>query len=294
VTTIGAFIKRHAVLTYYVLTFAISWSGVLLVIGGPGAIPGAEEELNRLLPVAIVAMVVGPSVAGVLLTGLVCGRAGFRDLRSRLLKWRVGVRWYAIALLTAPLASLAVLLALSLTSPVYLPGVFASNGGGASLVFGLAASLVAGIFEELGWTGFALPQLRLRYSVLATGLIMGVLWGAWHLLTNNFWAGGASAGTMPLPLFVAVNGFTFLVGQLVAFRVLMVWVYERTGSLLVAILMHTTLTASALILGPVAISGAAQLIYGFVLAVAMWAIVAGVVAANHGQLSRQPLPRRAP
>jgi hypothetical protein len=54
------------------------------------------------LPIAILLMLVGPSAAGLLLTGIVYGRAGFRDLLSRLLKWRVSLRWYAIALLTAP------------------------------------------------------------------------------------------------------------------------------------------------------------------------------------------------
>jgi uncharacterized protein len=285
-STIRAFTKRHPVLIYYILAFAISWGAVLLVIGGPGAIPGAQEELERLLPLAILAMVAGPSVAGLLMAGLVHGRAGLRDLLSRLLRWRVGVRWYAVALLTAPLVFTAVLLALSLISPVYLPGILASGSSTSSLGFGIAASLAAGIFEELGWTGFAVPELRRRHSILATGLIAGVLWGAWHLLTNDFWAAAASAGTLPLPLFVTVNGFGFLVGQLVAYRVLMVWVNDRTGSLLVAILMHAALTASSLILGPLAISGTAILIYDLALAVVMWILVAVVAVINRGQLTR--------
>jgi len=290
-TTILAWIKRHPVPIYYITAFAISWGGVLLVIGGPGAIPGAPDELDRLLPIAILAMVAGPSIAGLLMTGLVRGRAGFRDLLARLLRWRVGARWYAVALLTAPILYTAVLLALSLTSPAYLPGIVASGGDASFVLFGIAASLVAGIFEELGWTGFAVPELRRRHSVLATGLIAGVLWGAWHLLTNDFWASAASAGALPLPLFVIVNGFGFLVGQLVAYRVLMVWVYDRTGSLLLAILMHASLTASTLILGPVAISGADLLTYDFGLAVAMWVVVAAVGVAKSGRLARQPIGR---
>ena len=95
--TIKAFIKKHPVLTYFALTFAISWGGVLLVIGGPSGIPGTPEQFERLLPFAIPVMIVGPGVAGLLLTGLVQGRAGFRELLSRLLKWRVGARWYAVA-----------------------------------------------------------------------------------------------------------------------------------------------------------------------------------------------------
>lgn len=96
-STITAFIKQHPTPTYFALAFAISWGGVLVVIV-PGGIPGAPEENAALFPFAYLAMLAGPSVAGLLLTGLVHGKPGFRELRSRLLRWRVGARWYAIAL----------------------------------------------------------------------------------------------------------------------------------------------------------------------------------------------------
>ena len=86
--TIEAFIKRHPVLTYFALAFAISWCGVLIVVG-PGGIPGASEQFDPLLPFVGLAMLAGPSVAGLLLTGLIYGRAGLRELLSRLLRWRV-------------------------------------------------------------------------------------------------------------------------------------------------------------------------------------------------------------
>jgi membrane protease YdiL (CAAX protease family) len=150
---------------------------------------------------------------------------------------------------------------------------------------------MVGFLEELGWTGFAVPRMRLRYGVLTTGLIVGVLWGAWHVLAHDFWAADISSGGLPLALFVTMNGFGFLVGQLPAYRVLMVWVYDRTGgSLLVAMLMHVSLTASTFIIGPgaLAISGVALLTYGFVLTAAWWVVVAAVAVAQGGHLSRQP------
>ncbi len=73
----------------------------------------------------------------------------------------------------------------------------------------------------------------------------------------------------------------------------MVWVYDRTGSLLVAMLMHLSITASLLILNPLAISGAALLTYSFALAAAVWVVVAAVAMAKRGQLSREPLRRQA-
>src|SRR5215210_1083596 len=150
---IKAFIRGHPLLSYFALTFAISWGGVLIV-AGPGGIPATnKEQLETLIPFAILAMVAGPSVAGILLTGLVYGKAGLREFGSRLLRWRVGARWYAVALLTAPLVFTAVLLTLSLTSSEFLPGILTSDDKAAVLLMGIFAGLLAGIFEELGWTG---------------------------------------------------------------------------------------------------------------------------------------------
>ncbi len=288
-TTINAFIKRHPVLTYFALAFAISWGGVLLVIGGPGAIPGTEKQVETLFPFVMLAWFAGPSVAGILLTGLVDGRAGFRNLLHGMTRWRVGARWYAVALLTAPLFYTAVLFALSLTSPEFLPGILTTSDKASLLLFGIAYGLIGGgLLEELGWTGFAVPRLRLRYGVLVTGLIVGVLWGALHF-SVIFWLSRSTIGGLPLALFLTVRGFDLLVGGLPAFRVLMVWVYDRTGSLLVAMLMHASLSASMLILGPPAISGVPFLTYCLVSSVAMWVVVAAVAVVNRWQLSRQPL-----
>jgi len=286
-TTIKAFIKRHPMLTYFALAFAISWGSVLLVIGGPSGIPATPEQADMLFPVVLLAMLVGPSVAGILLTGLVHGRAGLRELLSRLLRWRVGARWYAVALLTIPLLAMATLFALLPTSPVFLPGIFASDDKASVLLVGIAVGLVVGILEELGWTGFAIPELRLHYSVLTTGLIVGVLWGAWHFILA-FWSSGSSSGALSLPLFLP--WVLYNVGVLPANRVLMVWVYDRTESLLMAMLMHVSLTGGlAMILMPLAISGVPLFTWYLVLTAAQWVVVAAVAAANRGRLTRQSL-----
>ena len=286
-TTIQTFIERHPVLTYYVLTFILSWGGILLVIGGPGAIPSPSAQAMALLPVAILVMIIGPSVAGLLMTGLVQGRAGFRDLLARLLKWRVGVRWYAVALLTAPLSVMAVLLALARFSPAYRPGILTADDKASLLLMGLAAGLAAGIFEELGWTGFAIPALRRRYRVLTTGLIVGVLWAGWHLLVY-VWGSADASGAFSWALFLPE--FAFFVAVLPVYRVLMVWVYDRTQSLLVAMLMHLAQTAiTTSILVPLA-TGMARVTYYLVLGAVLWLVVAAVVVATHGQFSRPGQP----
>ena len=295
--TIKALIKRHPLLSYFALTFAITWGLFVLAVGGPGGIPATKEEFTTMPLLAILAALLGPSVSGILLTGLVYGREGFRNLFTRMRRWRVGARWYAVALLTAPLVFTAVLIPLWLISPVFLPGIFASEAKVSFVLMGIVVGLIVGIFEELGWTGFAVPTLlKLRYGVLSTGLIVGVLWGAWHLLGNDIWASVATSGGLPPALFAVGVGLVLLVGQLPAYRVLMVWVYERSGgSLLLAILMHASYSASTFILGPVAgpvvMSGASLLAAVLASAAATWVVVGVLAVATHGHLSQQP-PRK--
>lgn len=272
-TTPTAFIKNRPVLTYFVLTFAVSWGGILIVIG-PGGILGTTDISEALMPFVYLATLLGPSIAGLLLIGLADGRAGFRELLSRLLKWRVGVRWYAIALLTAPLLITTTLFLLSLTSPVFLPAIVATDGKTGLLLIGIVMGLAVGFFEELGWTGFAVPRLRLRHSVFATGILVGVMWGLWHL--PLFLGSADSSGSFPSALYLTVLLFSFLP----AYRVLMVWVYDCTGSLLLAILMHAPLAASQLILIPLTISGTQVVIFDLLFAVALWIFIAVVAVTN--------------
>jgi uncharacterized protein len=82
------------------------------------------------------------------------------------------------------------------------------------------------------------------------------------------------------------------VGSLVAYRVLMVWVYERTGgSLPVAMLMHVSLTFFTIIVFPPS-AVMANLISGYAYTAVLWVVVGAVAVANHGHLSRQPPLRR--
>ena len=270
---IKTFADRHPIASYFVLTFTISWGGALLVIGA-GPMAGTEGTSDPRFVYALWAMLAGPSISGVLLTGLVGGGNGLRALLSRVVKWQAPARWHTVALLAAPMVWGATLLALSLASPKFLPAIATVDNRIRLMLIGLAVALSAGVFEEIGWTGFAIPQIRLRHGVFATGVIVGVLWGAWHLLVSVFWAGGESAGDLPPAVFLSASALAVLVGYLAAFRVLMVWVYEHTGSVLVAMLMHVSLTASVLILDPQGLSGRTMLTYSFALAASAWGVVA--------------------
>ncbi len=288
-TAITSLSKRHPVSIYYALAFAISWGVMLLVIYRNGGVPETQAEFAWQVSFMIPAMLGGPSVAAILMIALVCGKAGFRELLARLLIWRVNARWYAVALLSAPLVFVVVHTVLSLASPVFRPGLITTTDSKAPfLLMGIVSALMVGFFEELGWTGFAIPRLRQRYSVFATGLIAGVLWGVWHVPFIRLWPGIALSEGLPLGPFLAATSFFVLVGQLPAYRVLMVWVYEHTNSLLLAVLMHASLTASTFILGPAVIAGTALLVYDVVMTAVWWVVVAAVMLANHGRFARQP------
>ncbi|MCU0501586.1 MAG: CPBP family intramembrane metalloprotease [Anaerolineae bacterium] len=232
------FIKRRSLLVYFTLTFIISW-GAVLILAGPNGIPVAADQAVALG----MALLLGPSVAGILLTGLTSGRDGLHRLLAHLLRWRVSARWYAVAFFAAPLSTVVVLLVLSLFSPAFTPSILISDEKASLILTGFVAGLMVGIFEELGWTGFATPKMRLRYSVFTTGLIVGLMWGAWHFIM--FWENDSFSGALPLAILLAG-----LFAWLPAYRILMVWVYDRTESLFVVILMHASLVATMIITEP--------------------------------------------
>jgi len=279
-----AFLRKHPAASYFTLAFAISWAGVLAVI--PGAIPAPPVEAERYFVFVYLAMLAGPPIAGLVMTAVLGGRDGLRDYRARLPRWRVPLRWYAAALLTAPLVLTVTAAMLSLFSSDFAPALLSPNADAAVPVhagnrssFMMMSILVgtgAGFFEELGWTGFVIPEMRTRYGVVVTGLSVGLLWGAWHFLAV-LWGSASSFGSMPIPLFMFVALFSFLP----PYRVLMAWVYERTGSTLVAILMHASLTTSMLLFGSTATGGAA-VVYDAVFAGVLWAVVLASHALRGG------------
>ncbi len=288
-TSIKAFIKKRPVLIYYVLTFAISWGGVF-ILGAPYGMPTTSELFAKRWPIVFLPYFLGPSIASVLLTGLVYGKDGFRELRSRLLKWRVSARWYAVAFLTVPLLVTPILLALSLISPVFLPDIVTTADKAGLILLGLGVGLIEGGFmEELGWTGFATPELRRGYSIVRTGLIVGILHTVWHFLPT-FWGSGDSSGAFDLLLFLPPC--LFYIGVLPAYRVLMVWVYDHTGSLLVAMLMHMSLTASTLFILSPAARGVSLMIYYLILTTVVWIVVAMVIMTSGKRPSEQLLQER--
>jgi membrane protease YdiL (CAAX protease family) len=276
-------IKRHPLLAYFALVFAISWGSILIAVG-PTGLFNSEANPALLMQFIYVAALAGPSIAGVLMTGLLHGRAGLRNLRSSMLLWRVDLRWYLVALMSAPLLMGATIFALSRTSSVYLPAIVTTDNWAGLLMSGIVMGLVVSFFEEIGWTGFATPELRKRFGFLSSGIILGVIWGAWHY---PLFSGTASEAVSPV-LYFGVLLFSFLI----PFRILMVWVYDRTKSVIVVMLMHAPLAAGQLILLPSAISNQQAVIFDLALAGALWVVVAAVYMAIRRKRRSAALPAR--
>ena len=275
--SVSTYVRRHPVAAYFVLTFTISWGGALVAMGGRG-MHGTTPASDPRFPYALIAMLAGPSATGIVMSALVYGRPGLRDLGLRVTAWRVGARWYA-ALLIAPAVIGAVLLALSFASPAFLPGILTSNEKLSLVLVSLTVGALAGIFEELGWTGFAIPTLRRRRSMLATGAIVGVFWSGWHLLPN-IWAARSAAGSLAMPIHMTGVVAGIFVGYLTAFRILMVWVYDATESVFVAMLMHVSLTFGLLALNPIGIAGMHLLLFSFAFSGVLWMVVGALTVSG--------------
>lgn len=270
------FIKKYQVFIFYLITFAISWGGIILVVGMEGFL-GNSHISEKMMPLLYSSTLAGPSVAGVLMMGLVNGKEGFRASGNRFFSGRL--YWYGIALIIAPLLYLITLAVLMIFSESFLPGIFATKNSMPILIAGIIAGLLVGIFEELGWTFFVIPQLRKGYGVLKTGLIVGILWGLWHMplfITSV----RASEDISPV-LFLCILLFSFLP----AYRVLMVWIYDRTQSIAIAMLMHAGLTGSILILPPLDAKPMQVAIYDLLFALILWILVAVMTIINRGKLT---------
>jgi len=248
------------VTAYFLVTFAISWLGALAV---------AAPHLLRHEPLPILtgilmfpAMLLGPSLSGIFLTWITAGRPGLRDLFSKLLRARVPPRWYA-PLLIPPVLVLSLLFSLKIfLSPVYTPNLF---------LMGVLFGVPAGVLEEIGWTGFAFPQMSLQHNPLSASITLGLLWGLWHLPVVNYLGTATPHGPYWFPFFMA---FTF---AMTAMRVLISWLYTNTKSVLIAQLMHISSTGSLVIFSPPAVSARHEVIWYTLYGVALWIAVLLVV-----------------
>jgi uncharacterized protein len=262
------FVRQHQLLSYFVLAYGITWSGISILLVSKGFDFTAIHPPETIFIFSM--MFLGPSTSSLILTALLDGRSGFSELWLRFTQWKESWRWYAIALLTIPLLLLAILSVLSATVSLTFAPSFRIEG--------IAVGLLAGSLEEIGWTGFATPRLLKQFNAIAAGCLLGLLWSFWHMLAD--FSGNISAMGTGWLLWFAI----FWIVPLTAYRILMTWVYSNTHSLLVAQLMHASYTGWLYVLSP-AVSFDRGLLWQGIFAASLWAIVAIVFAAGQKMLS---------
>jgi membrane protease YdiL (CAAX protease family) len=263
-------IRRYPVVTYFALTFTVSWAGALAV-AAPHLIH--HQPLPKMTGILMFpVMLLGPSFAGILLTRIVDGREGLRDLFSRMFLAQIPGVWYT-ALLIPPVLVLIVLLFLQrFVSPVYAPNRF---------FMGILFGIPAGLLEEIGWMGYAFPKMRSQNNGLVPGIVLGLLWSLWHVPVIDYLGTATPHGADWLPFFLA---FTL---AMTAMRVLIAWIYTNTKSVLLAQLMHVCSTGSLVIFSPSGVTARQELMWYALYGTALWAIVAIVVRTFGRGLGRR-------
>ena len=252
-------VRRHPLITFFVLAYGFSWWPWPLYILG-------------LAPSPIIGF--GPFFAAVLVLALTGGKTGVVALLRRMVRWRVAPVWYAAALL------LPVGIALGATVLNVLLGARAPSSAQLAAWPGLVPTFfllllipgIGGAWEEPGWRGYALPKLQAGRSALLASLILGVVWALWHLPLMV-------AGVIPW------SDLAFVVVQSVVYT----WLFNNTeGSVLLVMLFHTMNNVISGGFFHAMFSGAEWVRMGWLL-VALWFAVALIVVAVDGtaHLSRK-------
>lgn len=231
---------QRRVWAFFALTLFISWSTWLSAAAAEAGL------LPFSIPLAVQAVgIFGPALAALIVAARVEGREGLRRLWRRLVRWRVGWQWYALALLGPALlfaAAIAIGALLGLSVDLSRPAVLDLVGDDSLSPWLLLPPLflytlitVAG--EEIGWRGYALPHLLDQQSPLTASLIVGLVWGLWHVPLASLPETGA--GIVHIPIF------WFMVDILGA-SILYTWIFRRSGrSLLIIVLLHTANNVAA-------------------------------------------------
>jgi membrane protease YdiL (CAAX protease family) len=251
-----ALIKQHELAIFCTLTVVLTFAATLLPLPG------------EVIPVVIVFI---PALMAIFLTALSEGKAGVRSLLGKLAQWRIRLKWLIIALILALVIRLTmsiIALGLGMISTIHI-----RPGGPAQFAILALILFIFAIPEELGWRGYALPRLLERYSPLAAGLIVGVLWGSLHLAL--ILPGMVNEGAPAFPTVLALVGGS----------VLFTWLYVNSGgSVLLTTLFHASQSFFVIVNDGIALAQQVWLLAGVYSAAAL--IVA--IAAGSG-LTRKPV-----
>jgi len=296
----SSFLARWPLRSYFVLAYGLSWllwSPLVLSKGaGIGILPfvlsGSLSDSMVILIISVGSF--GPLLAALIVSAAVGGCAEVGKLLHHMVRVRVGIQWYLLAVFV-PLLTV-ILPAPFLGDSTLLPSLLSGKAVIALLIYVLATLLgmVLGspIGEEPGWRGFALPRLQRSYGPLMGSLLLGVLWAFWHFpLFFTIWGKGYALVGLTL-------GILLFALTVIGYSVFMTWLYNNTrNSIFLAILFHSAVDSKIsffLLLTPhfrldVTSAEASTLLTDLLAGVVVWAIGAAlVIVLTKGRLSYKP------
>lgn len=215
--------RQYPVAAFFILTFILSWGGGFIT----DAVWEATQSIPLTLPLLILSL--APLSAVLIVTAVIGGKAGVLALLRKFTIWQVSWRWYGVAFLLLPALHLAAIyLNVLLGAPAPTVAAFGTwSGLLGAFALRLVNPLDGPMLEELGWRGFAQPNLQKRYSPLTANLVLAILVTLWHL---HLIPGGQYA-------------WIYIPGT-IASTILYGWVYNATGgSVLLTLIMHAAETA---------------------------------------------------
>jgi len=226
------FLARFSIVAFFILAMVLGAGFVSLVVQ------------SNLPPVIALASVLSASIAGIIMTAVEDGRSGLKLMLSRLLIWKVGIGYW----LSAFLFLVPTILIGSMFNPLFNGDPLST--GNIKPAFEIVPMfilffIIAGLGEELGWTGYLTPRLQARYSALTSSVIRAMLCGIWHLpLFLYSRLDPPSLTGFPYPGWIAQKGFLVAIGAcillfLLPWSILYGWIFNNTGgSLLLVAILH--------------------------------------------------------
>ena len=253
VKLIKRLIQDRPVGLYFLVAFVIAWLGSFLV-AGPKFFRGEVIELVDIVMMGL-AQLAAPILSGILIAFIVDGKRGIGDMFNRMKIWRVG-KWYLTLLIFPVFILIVSLLLFATVSSEFVP-IF--------LIGNIMMGISAGFIEETGWMGFAFPKMRSKHGLIRTSIYLGLIHGLWHFPLWFFFKYSDLGGYWYL-YFIAFVAF------LVALRVIIVWAYSHTNSLLLSQLIHVSSTGFLAVLTPDYIEPVNWVIFYSVYAVFLWVV----------------------
>ena len=226
--------KDKSLRNFFIIAFLIPIAATVFVILKDGLQTGlVTNQLSPLAMVVVLSQIHAPTIAAMIVAFVDEGFEGIKGLFRQLKYWRFKSAWYLRALLIFPLSILTSLLLMSLFSQRFIP-VFSIS----ILVF---AVFFSALWEEIGWIGYAIPRMLNRFSPLKTAILFGVIHMFWHLAAD-YWGSSVFFGK-----FYVIHFLLWLVG-LIVLRIVILWMYIRTKSLVLSWLTHFSYTGGQILM----------------------------------------------